>query len=95
MKHFNGKWNFSFLYLIIIYVSFSFRLYDQYSFTVIPPMGQILAGQWHPYQYLIESIRKFPNQENFKEMIHVAGFDYVAYENLSFGVCCIHSGFKF
>lgn len=70
------------------------RLYDQYSFHVIPPMGQILAGQWHPYQYLVESIRKFPKQEEFKQLIEDAGFNCANYEDLTFGVCSIHSGFK-
>lgn len=37
-------------------------MYDQYSFQVIPVMGQLIAGQWKPYQYLVESIRQFPNQ---------------------------------
>lgn len=69
-------------------------IYDQYSFNVIPPMGQILAGQWQPYQYLVESIRKFPKQEDFKQMIVDAGFSMVRYENLTFGVVSIHSGFK-
>ncbi|XP_037931478.1 2-methoxy-6-polyprenyl-1,4-benzoquinol methylase, mitochondrial-like [Teleopsis dalmanni] len=69
-------------------------IYDQYSFQVIPPMGQILAGQWQPYQYLIESIRKFPKQEDFQAMIQRAGFDLVSYENLTFGIVSIHSGFK-
>lgn len=69
-------------------------LYDQYSFQVIPPMGQILAGQWQSYQYLVESIRKFPRQDEFKAMIENAGFDMVQYENLTFGVVSIHSGFK-
>lgn len=69
-------------------------LYDQYSFQVIPPLGQILAGQWQPYQYLVESIRKFPKQDDFKTMIEEAGFDMVQYENLTFGVVSIHSGFK-
>lgn len=72
----------------------SYRLYDQYSFNVIPPMGQILAGQWHPYQYLVESIRKFPKQEEFKQLIEDSGFSCVNYEDLTFGVCSIHSGFK-
>lgn len=71
-----------------------FRLYDQYSFQVIPPMGQILAGSWQPYQYLVESIRKFPNQNEFKYMIEEVGFKLVTYENLSLGICAIHSGFK-
>lgn len=69
-------------------------LYDQYSFTMIPPMGHILAGQWEAYQYLVESIRRFPPQEEFKSMIQDAGFCCATYENLTFGVCSIHSGFK-
>lgn len=69
-------------------------LYDQYSFQLIPVMGQLVAGQWKPYQYLVESIRQFPNQEKFKSMIEEAGFRQVTYENLTFGVCAIHSGFK-
>ncbi|XP_029724148.2 2-methoxy-6-polyprenyl-1,4-benzoquinol methylase, mitochondrial [Aedes albopictus] len=69
-------------------------IYDQYSFQVIPPMGQILASQWQAYQYLVESIRKFPKQEEFKAMIQDAGFKCVQYEDLTFGVCAIHSGFK-
>lgn len=69
-------------------------LYDQYSFQVIPVMGQVIAGQWKPYQYLVESIRKFPNQENFKSMIENAGFCCVNYENLTCGIVAIHSGYK-
>ena len=57
-------------------------------------MGQILASQWQPYQYLVESIRKFPKQKEFKAMIQDAGFKFVKYENLSLGVCSIHSGYK-
>lgn len=73
---------------------FLHRVYDQYSFQVIPPMGQILASQWEPYKYLVESIRKFPKQAEFKQMIRAAGFRAVHYENLTFGVCAIHSGYK-
>ncbi|XP_035447832.2 2-methoxy-6-polyprenyl-1,4-benzoquinol methylase, mitochondrial [Spodoptera frugiperda] len=69
-------------------------VYDQYSFQVIPVLGQLFAGQWKPYQYLVESIRQFPNQEKFKSMIEDAGFRQVTYENLTFGTCAIHSGFK-
>ncbi|XP_045503224.1 2-methoxy-6-polyprenyl-1,4-benzoquinol methylase, mitochondrial [Colias croceus] len=69
-------------------------MYDQYSFQVIPVLGQLVAGQWKPYQYLVESIRQFPDQESFKSMIEDAGFRHVTYENLTFGVCSIHSGFK-
>ncbi|KAG8291926.1 2-methoxy-6-polyprenyl-1,4-benzoquinol methylase, mitochondrial [Homalodisca vitripennis] len=69
-------------------------IYDQYSFQMIPVMGQVIAGDWKSYQYLVESIRKFPNQEDFKEMIQSSGFSCVSYENLTFGVVSIHSGFK-
>lgn len=69
-------------------------LYDQYSFQIIPVMGQLVAGQWKSYQYLVESIRRFPNQEDFKNMIEYAGFRNVTYQNLTFGVTAIHSGFK-
>lgn len=71
-----------------------FRIYDQYSFQVIPVLGQLIAGQWQPYKYLVESIRQFPNQENFKQIIEEAGFRHVTYENLTLGVVAIHSGFK-
>lgn len=70
------------------------RVYDQYSFQVIPAMGQVIAGDWDSYQYLVESIRKFPDQETFKTIIQRAGFRFVNYENLSFGVTAIHSGYK-
>ncbi|ESO95311.1 hypothetical protein LOTGIDRAFT_178337 [Lottia gigantea] len=70
------------------------QLYDSYSFQVIPVMGQVLASDWKSYQYLVESIRQFPNQEDFKQMIKEAGFKMVKYENLTFGVSAIHSGFK-
>jgi len=69
-------------------------IYDNYSYQVIPPMGKVLAGDWDSYQYLVESIRKFPKQEDFKDMIRDAGFKAVTYENLTFGVVAIHSGFK-
>ncbi|XP_011315459.1 2-methoxy-6-polyprenyl-1,4-benzoquinol methylase, mitochondrial [Fopius arisanus] len=68
--------------------------YDQYSFQMIPVMGMLLAGKWEPYQYLVESIRRFPKQEEFKEMIENAGFRHVTYRNLTFGIVAIHSGFK-
>lgn len=74
---------------------FSTRLYDTYSFQVIPVMGEIIAGDWKSYQYLVESIRKFPDQETFKDNITEAGFKFVSYKNLTFGTVAIHSGFKF
>ncbi|KAL7635223.1 UNVERIFIED_CONTAM: hypothetical protein RMT77_014210 [Armadillidium vulgare] len=69
-------------------------VYDLYSFQLIPVMGQIIAADWDSYQYLVESIRKFPDQETYKSMIEEAGFRNVLYENLTFGVTAIHSGFK-
>ncbi|KAJ8910102.1 hypothetical protein NQ315_013239 [Exocentrus adspersus] len=74
--------------------SYTQWMYDQYSFQVIPVLGQLIAGQWKPYQYLVESIRQFPNQEDFKRMIEEAGFRQVSYENLTLGVVSIHSAFK-
>ncbi|UJR22767.1 hypothetical protein I4U23_025799 [Adineta vaga] len=68
--------------------------YDQYSKTFIPPMGQIIANDWNSYQYLIESIRVFPKQTEFAALIRSCQFRYVTYENLSFGVSAIHSGYK-
>nr|XP_040145327.1 2-methoxy-6-polyprenyl-1,4-benzoquinol methylase, mitochondrial isoform X2 [Ictidomys tridecemlineatus] len=70
------------------------RLYDLYSFQVIPVLGEVVAGDWKSYQYLVESIRKFPSQEEFKEMIEDAGFQKVTYESLTSGIVAIHSGFK-
>ncbi|KAH0625462.1 hypothetical protein JD844_014992 [Phrynosoma platyrhinos] len=69
-------------------------LYDLYSFQVIPVLGEVIAGDWKAYQYLVESIRRFPAQEEFKEMIEDAGFLKVEYHNLSSGIVAIHSGFK-
>ncbi|MCJ8747112.1 hypothetical protein PDJAM_G00149620 [Pangasius djambal] len=70
------------------------RLYDAYSFQMIPVLGEVIAGDWKSYQYLVESIRKFPDQETFKEMIEDAGFIRVQYTNLSGGIVALHSGFK-
>ena len=69
-------------------------LYDRYSFNVIPPMGQLLAGDRASYQYLVESIRRFPDQESFAGMIREAGFEQVRYRNLSMGIAALHSGWK-
>ncbi len=69
-------------------------VYDRYSFNVIPMMGQIVANDRESYQYLVESIRKFPDQETFAAMIRSAGFDLVSYRNLSMGIAALHSGWK-
>ncbi|KAF9289579.1 2-hexaprenyl-6-methoxy-1,4-benzoquinone methyltransferase [Linnemannia elongata] len=72
------------------------KVYDVFSFDVIPTMGQIVANDRDSYQYLVESIRKFPPQKEFAKMIKDAGFTVMGqgYEDLTFGVAAIHSGFK-
>ncbi|MFV0491825.1 MAG: bifunctional demethylmenaquinone methyltransferase/2-methoxy-6-polyprenyl-1,4-benzoquinol methylase UbiE [Pseudorhodobacter sp.] len=70
------------------------KAYDLYSFNVIPVMGQIVAGDRESYQYLVESIRKFPDQESFARMIREAGFGQVNYRNMTMGVAALHSGWK-
>ena len=70
------------------------KAYDLYSFNVIPVMGQVVAGDRDSYQYLVESIRQFPDQEAFARMIRVARFDQVSYRNLTMGVAALHSGWK-
>lgn len=70
------------------------KLYDLYSFNVIPRMGQAIAGDRDSYQYLVESIRRFPDQERFAHMIRDAGFANVKYRNLSMGIAALHSGWK-
>ncbi|KAF6032155.1 coq5 [Bugula neritina] len=70
------------------------ELYDQYSFQVIPVMGHVIAQDWHSYQYLVESIRKFPNQETFAQWILKAGFSEVTVTDMTLGAVALHSGFK-
>ena len=70
------------------------KAYDLYSFNIIPRMGQMIAGDRDSYQYLVESIRKFPDQETFLHMVRDAGFDNPKYRNLSMGIACLHSGWK-
>lgn len=70
------------------------KAYDLYSFNVIPRMGQVVAGDRASYQYLVESIRKFPDQETFAAMIRDAGFGQVKYRNMTLGVAALHSGWK-
>ncbi|WP_238373226.1 bifunctional demethylmenaquinone methyltransferase/2-methoxy-6-polyprenyl-1,4-benzoquinol methylase UbiE [Heliomarina baculiformis] len=70
------------------------KLYDLYSFNVIPRMGQMIAGDRESYQYLVESIRNFPDQETFLSMVRLAGFEQAKYRNLSMGIAALHSGWK-
>ena len=68
--------------------------YDLYSFNIIPRMGKIIADDRDSYQYLVESIRRFPDQETFLSMIRTAGFEQAKYRNLSMGIAALHSGWK-
>lgn len=68
--------------------------YDRYSFNIIPVMGQIIANDRDSYQYLVESIRQFPDQETFLSMLRKAGFENAKYRNLTMGIACLHSGWK-
>ncbi|MFI4983856.1 MAG: bifunctional demethylmenaquinone methyltransferase/2-methoxy-6-polyprenyl-1,4-benzoquinol methylase UbiE [Rickettsiales bacterium] len=68
--------------------------YDFYSFKIIPRVGQLVANSPDSYQYLVESIRKFPRATIFRNMIEDAGFCQVEYRKLSFGVVAIHIGYK-
>ena len=70
------------------------KAYDLYSFNVIPRLGQMIANDRDSYQYLVESIRKFPDQGTFAQMITDAGFDNVKYRNMSMGIAALHSGWK-
>ena len=57
-------------------------------------IGKVVTGDGHPYRYLVESIRTFPKQDDFKAMIEDAGFANVSYRNLTGGVVAIHSGWR-
>ncbi len=70
------------------------KVYDLYSFNIIPRLGQAIANDRDSYQYLVESIRRFPDQETFAGMIRTAGFGNVKYRNLSMGIAALHSGWK-
>jgi demethylmenaquinone methyltransferase/2-methoxy-6-polyprenyl-1,4-benzoquinol methylase len=67
-------------------------LYDLYSFRIIPALGALIAQDRAAYAYLVESIRRFPDQERFAGMIRAAGFARVGYRNLAGGVCALHWG---
>jgi demethylmenaquinone methyltransferase/2-methoxy-6-polyprenyl-1,4-benzoquinol methylase len=69
-------------------------LYDAYSHYIIPAMGRVVAGDEDSYRYLVESIRRFPNQARFAAMLKSAGFERVTWRNLSGGIVAVHSGWK-
>ena len=70
------------------------RLYDLYSFSVLPRLGELVAGDGAAYRYLADSIRRFPSQTAFAKMIARCGFSQVKYRNLSGGIAAMHSGWK-
>lgn len=70
------------------------KAYEAWSFNAIPRIGEMVAGEGEPYRYLVESIAKFPNQENFAAMIRKAGFDRVTWRDYSGGIAALHSGWK-
>jgi demethylmenaquinone methyltransferase / 2-methoxy-6-polyprenyl-1,4-benzoquinol methylase len=70
------------------------RLYELFSFKVIPALGRAVTGDADSYRYLVESIRKFPRPNAFAEMIREAGFARVSWQNLSGGIVALHSGWR-
>lgn len=71
------------------------KAYDFYSYNVIPKIGKTVAKDEDSYQYLVESIRKFPDQETLKNRLMEAGFDKAEYQNLTGGIAAIHTGWKY
>ena len=70
------------------------RAYDLYSFSVLPRLGQMVAGDRDAYQYLVESIRRFPPQRDLARMMEDAGLEQVSFRNLSGGIAALHSGWR-
>ena len=70
------------------------KVYDVYSFKILPKMGQIIANDAESYQYLAESIRMHPDQETLKNMMLDAGFDQASFENMTGGIVALHKGLK-
>ena len=70
-------------------------IYDSFSFQVIPRLGKLVTGDAENYQYLVESIRCHPNQQQLKELMLANGFDAVKVHNFAGGIVALHRGFKF
>lgn len=70
------------------------RVYEAYSFNLIPPMGRLVTGDAEPYRYLVESIRKFPKPQVFADMIAAAGFRRARFTPMTGGIVALHSGWK-
>jgi demethylmenaquinone methyltransferase/2-methoxy-6-polyprenyl-1,4-benzoquinol methylase len=71
------------------------QVYDRYSFSMLPLMGRVIAGDSESYQYLAESIRMHPDQKTLKHMMRKAGLEDVTYHNLTGGIVALHRGFKY
>lgn len=71
------------------------KVYDAYSFHILPKMGQLIAQDAESYRYLAESIRMHPDQDTLKEMMEAAGFEQTNYFNLTGGIVALHRGYKF
>jgi demethylmenaquinone methyltransferase/2-methoxy-6-polyprenyl-1,4-benzoquinol methylase len=69
-------------------------LYDAYSFNAIPVLGALVAGDAASYRYLVQSIRRFPDQKTFMQLIETAGFERVRYRNLTGGIAATHSAWR-
>lgn len=70
------------------------KIYDIYSKNFIPNFGKMITNDKESYKYLVESIKKFPNQKDFAQMIEKTGFKAVTHQNLTGGICAIHIGYK-
>jgi demethylmenaquinone methyltransferase/2-methoxy-6-polyprenyl-1,4-benzoquinol methylase len=70
------------------------KLYDWYSFNVLPPLGKLVAGDDSSYRYLAESIRMHPDQETLKSLMKSSGFGHVDFHNMTAGVVALHVGIK-
>jgi len=70
------------------------RIYDLFSFKVIPPLGRVVTGDADSYRYLVESIRRFPKPGAFADMIRAAGFSRVTWQSFSGGIVALHSGWR-
>ena len=70
------------------------RLYDLYSFNIIPALGGVVAGDAESYRYLVESIRRFPKPQAFATMLRAAGFARVSFQTISGGIVTLHSGWR-
>jgi demethylmenaquinone methyltransferase/2-methoxy-6-polyprenyl-1,4-benzoquinol methylase len=70
------------------------KVYDFYSFNILPKMGKLIANDEDSYRYLAESIRMHPDQETLKQMMVEAGFERCTYHNMTGGIVALHKGFK-